>query len=325
MKRRRLLATLAAGAFGCPLAAFAQGDAKVFRIGLLEFASRGQRTRYHATLMEGLRELGYVEGRNVVVDFEYAGGDQARLAAVTAALVSRKPDLIYLTTWQAALAVQAQTRTIPVVFGAMTDPVEHGVVKTLARPGGNMTGIANISWALGPKRMQLLGEALPKVSRVAVLVTGSTIAAREAKLIGQAARPNVKVRTVTAKEPREIDAAFASFAESGVEAVLLTHTTQFFAERRRITDLGLKHRIPVIGHRNEVAEAGALMSYSSSLNDQVRRSAHLVNKVLKGASPADIPVEQPTRFDLVVNLKTAAAIGVTVPKTVLLQATRVIE
>jgi putative ABC transport system substrate-binding protein len=272
-----------------------------------------------------MRELGWVEGRNVTYDRVYAEGDETRLPELGGQLVARKADLLYVTTNPEALAVQGKTRTIPIVFSAVAGPVEIGLVKSLARPGGNATGVANIGWELGGKRMQLLKQVLPNLRRVGVLVVPNTPSAmNEPQLIGQAAGTGVEVMAAYVKDG-ELGTAFASLAQRQVEAVLMTHSVIFMRQRKRVLELASKLRIPVIGHRSEIAEAGALLSYSSILLEQVRASARIADKILKGARPADIPVERPVKFELVVNLKTANALGITVPQSVLLQADRVIE
>ena len=300
---------------------------KSVRIGLLQIGS--PETAPDSTsaqrFVTALRELGWVEGRNVVYDRVYAGGKFNRLPELAGELVARRPDLVYAATNSQVLALAAKTRTIPIVFSGFANPVEFGLVKSLARPGGNATGIANIGWELGGRRMQLLKQVMPNIKRVGVLVTPFGLKHfPEQQLIEKAAGGSVEVTAALVKEG-DLDAAFALLAERRVEAVLTTHLALFLRERRRVLDLAGKHGIPVIAHRSEVAEAGALLSYSSILLEQIRAAAQIADKILKGAKPADIPVERPTKFELVVNLKTARTLGVTVPQSVLLQADRVVE
>lgn len=231
---------------------------------------------------------------------------------------------------QAAQAAFASTRTIPIVFAAGANVVERGLVKTLARPGGNVTGVQNISWELGGKRLQLLKQALPKNARVGVLVYPNpdplSATAREFAMIEKAAATlGVTVIPAMAKGVGEFDAAIASLVKNRVEALLTTIAPLFQAERKRILELAASRRLPVVGVRSEFADDGALMSYSALLSDQIRRATQMVDKILKGAKPADIPVEQPVRFALVVNAKTAKTLGITIPGEILLQASRVIE
>lgn len=327
IKRRKLLVALGVGALTGPFACFAQQQGKSVRVGILE---RTTADKYQATeklFVDTLRELGWVEGRNIIYDRVYADDDVTRLPALAAALASRGPNLIYTITGEPAQAAVAATRTIPIVLGSQGDMVERGWVQSLAHPGGNVTGIVNIGPELGSKRLQLLKQALPKITRVGVLVNPiQPNTAKELKLIERAAS-GLRVTVVSApvKQTSELDAAFASFAKSRIEALLTTHTQLFLTERRRIFDLAAKQRVPVIAHRGEMTDDGALMSYSSILTEQIRRAAHLADKILKGAKPADIPAELPTKFELVVNQRTAKALGITIPGEILLQANRLIE
>ena len=275
--------------------------------------------------MQTLRELGWVEGRNVVYDRVYAEGDFSRLPALAAELVARKPDLVYTVNNPTALAAHGKTRTIPIVFSSVLDPVSTGLVQSLARPGGNVTGVANIGPELAAKRMQILRGAFPKMQRVGVLMISTQQSARALKAVEQTVGTTVRVIPATANTAAELDAAFSLIAESRAEALLLLQTAQFMTERKRVLELAAKHRLPVMGYRTPFADDGALMSYSELLPEQVYRAAHIADKILRGAKPADIPVEQPTKFELVINLKTARALGITIPEKLLLQADRVIE
>jgi putative ABC transport system substrate-binding protein len=225
------------------------------------------------------------------------------------------------TAWAAAKA----TRTIPIVFSTVPDPVERGLVKTLSQPGGNITGVATFGGELGARRMQLLKEVLPKIRRVGVLVSASTVTVDESKVIEQAAGSGVKIVAAAVKTAADLESAFASLVENKCEAVLITQAQLLNAQRKAIMQLAAKHRMPVVGFRSEQVEVGALMSYNSSLADHTRRAAQLVDRVLKGKKPAEIPVEQPTTFELVINLKTAKSLGIAIPQSLLLQASRVIE
>jgi putative ABC transport system substrate-binding protein len=276
--------------------------------------------------IDTMRELGWVEGRNIVYDFAYADGDAARLPETAAALVARRPDVIYTTNNQITQAAFRATRTIPIVFSTVSEPVEAGLVKSLARPGGNVTGISPFRGELGARRMQLLKEVLPNIVRVGVLVApGGPGASQEQRQIEQAAGSGVKIFSAAVKAAQELQGALATLVAHKPEAVLLRSDAMFLAQRKVILEFAAKHRIPVVGHFGPLADDGALLSYNSSLPDHHRRTAHLVDKVLRGANPADLPVEQPTQFELVINLKTAKALGIMVPQSVLLQATRVIE
>ena len=325
--RRRLLFALAASPIAWARAQPAKPGGKPVRVGTLIFGIPS--SDYSAKpFVDALRELGWTEGRNVIYDSVHAepGRGREHARAVAKELVARRPDLVWVRGNAAALAVFANTRTIPIVFAGVANPVENGLVQSLARPGGNVTGVANIGWELGGRRMQLLKEILPRIRRVGVLMGPDPLGGspEELKLIEQAAGTGVNAIPAIVKG-NALETAFTLLAEKRVEAVLTCHITTFLRERKRVLDWAAKEKIPVIAHRSELADDGALISYSANLLDQFRRSAQLADRVLKGAKPADIPVEQPTKFELVVNMKTARALGITIPQSVLLQASRVIE
>ncbi|OGA54552.1 MAG: hypothetical protein A3F74_22135 [Betaproteobacteria bacterium RIFCSPLOWO2_12_FULL_62_58] len=298
---------------------------KPLRVGILTLFPAAMFRIQEKAFVDSMRELGWVEGRNIIFDRVYADNDAARLPVLAAELVSRGPHVIYAQANLPARAAFSETSKVPIVFAGVDDPVQLGVIKSLSRPGGNITGIVNMGWELSGKRMQLLKEAMPKLGRVGVLMTPYRGASEGLKLIEQAAGSNVQVIPAMVKGAKELDAAFALLAQNKVDAVLTSHVTLFLRERKRIVELAAKQRLPVMGHRSELADSGALMSYSSLLTDDIRRGAQLVDKVLKGTKPTDIPVEQPTKFALVVNMKTAKALGIAIPQSILLQAERVIE
>jgi putative ABC transport system substrate-binding protein len=325
--RRKLVIALGAGALAAPLGSVAQQPGKPVRVGILSNTTAAKYQVRETSFVDAMRELGWVEGRNIVYDRVYADDDETRLPVLAAALVARSADVIHASPTVSAVAALNKTRTIPIVFGGATDVVEAGLVKSLAHPGGNITGIANIGWELGGKRLQLLKQALPRITRVGVLVNPlapSTL--REQKLIEQTgANLGVKVTPAPMQQANELDAAFAPLAQRRIEAVLTANNTLFISARKRILDLATKQRIPVVGHRSEFAADGALLSYGALLSDQYRSSARLVDKILKGEKPADIPIEQPTKFELAVNIKTAKSLGITIPIEIMLQATKVID
>ena len=301
---------------------------KTMRVGILFVSTRAvNQAGIGKKFVDDMRGLGWVEGRNVIYDEVYADNDESRLPTLAVELVARSPDLIWVVALSAALAAFASTRTIPIVFAATSNVVERGLVKTLARPGGNVTGVQNISLELGGKRLQLLQQALPKIARVGVLVNprSDSVGPLELKVIEQAAATlGLTVIPAMAQEVGEFDAAIALLVKNRIEGLLVTTNPHFNDGRKRIIELAASRRLPVVGFRSEFTDDGALMSYSALLGDQVHRSAQIVDKVLKGAKPADIPVEQPTKFELVVNLKTAKTLGITIPGGILLQASRVI-
>ena len=326
--RRKFLLALATLCASHARAQAPERTGKPVRVGIFSQSTQARHQIFEKPFFDAMRELGWVEGRNIIYDRVYAEEDEARLPALAAALVSRSPDLIHVPGNQPALAIYAKTRMIPIVFCSVSSPVEIELVKSFAHPGGNVTGVANIGWELGGKRLQLLKQALPNLSRAGVLTNpDSPQGTKELKLIEQAAALlRVNVIPVIVKQASDLDTAFASLAKNRVEAVLSVHIALFItSERKRILEYAAKQRIPVVGPRSEFAEDGGFMSYSAPLADQVRRSAQLVDKILKGAKPADIPVEQPTKFELVVNMKTAKALGIKIPGEIMLQATRVIE
>ena len=324
--RRKFLIGLAALYANLAHAQPAKPGAKPVRVGILSTVVSAGPQIGVKLFVATLGELGWVEGRNIVYDRVYAEGDEKRLPALAAELVARRPDLIYVMTNAETFAAAAATRTIPVVCSGMNDPVEFGIVKSLARPGGNVTGVVTLGPETGSKRMQLLKEAVPKIGRVGVLMKPGLVSqTRELKLIEQAAGAGVKVFPAMANAPEELDAAFAFLAKNRVEGLVVAQVAFFIRERKRILGFAAKQRIPVVAQRPQLADDGALMSYNAIFAEQVRRAAHLADKVLRGTKPADIPVEQPTRFELVVNMKTGKALGITIPQSVLVQATRVIE
>jgi putative ABC transport system substrate-binding protein len=325
MRRALVLAACACAAVGTGPRALAQAK-RVVRIGVLRAASipTGSTPLYNLFL-DTLRESGWTEGRNLVMDSASAEGNEARLPEVAAALVARKPGVIYVTEGPSARAAARATRTIPIVFHSVPDPVGMGLIGSLARPGGNVTGVATFGGELGARRLQLLRETLPKISRLGVLVTPSTTVVGEQKLIEQAAGTGIRVTPALINTPADFASAFAAFAESKTEAVMITQAALFNRERKAIARLAARHRIPLVGFRSQQVEEGALMSYNSSLADHTVLAARIVAKVLRGEKPADIPVEQPTKFELVINLRTAKSLGIAIPQSILLQADRVIE
>jgi putative tryptophan/tyrosine transport system substrate-binding protein len=327
-RRRKLLTALAAAALVWTPVARAQPTrraGKPMRVAFLSMGSGHQIPEIVKTVIDTLSDLGWVEGRDIAYDIVYAQSDRTRLSALAAELVGRKPDLIHVMANPESLAVLNATRSIPIVFGVALDPVEAGLVQSLNRPGGNVTGVATLGRETAAKRMQLLKETMPKIRRVAVLMSSSPLIGLELKTIEQSAGPGIKVIAATANEPGELETAFASLADSRPEAMIVTQVAFYIGARKRILGLTGKLGIPLIATRSDWVDDGALMSYNASRLEQVKRSAQLADRILKGAKPADIPVEQPTKFDLVVNLKTAKAFGLTIPQALLLQASRVIE
>ena len=325
--RRRLIILMFASLLGVPLASLGQQPAKVARIGFLEASTPSAIAARVEAFRQGLRDLGYVEGKNVVIEYRYAEGNFDRLPALAAELVRLNVNVIVTGGPTAIPAAKAATTAIPIVMAFDTDPVGSGFAASLAKPGGNITGLSTLAPELSAKQIELLKEIVPKLARVAVLGTasrpGSAHALREVENAAKALKVQVQFQDVV--DPKGIDAAFLAARKGGADAVLVLGSPLFNANRTELTELASKSRYPVIYDRAEFVEAGGLMTYSVSLADLARRAATYVDKILKGAKPGDVPIEQPTKFDLVVNMKTAKALGIKIPNSVLAQATRVIE
>jgi putative ABC transport system substrate-binding protein len=330
VERRAFLAGTGAVVLAAPLGAEAQQAGKVVRIGYLtiDLAAASQTTE---AFRRGLRDLGYVEGRNVAIEYRDAEGKSQRLPAHAAELVALKVDVIVTAGGTlAALAAKQVTKTVPIVFIAVSDPVASGVVNSLAQPGGNVTGLSNSNAELVGKRLEHIAHAVPGVSRVVVLWQPGGLGERtEQEMLKQAddaARAlGVRLQFVEAREAADLEPAFSEMTRARADALTVFPSTMFFNERRRITALAAKNRLPAVYQLREFVEAGGLMSYGPNLADLFRRAATYVDKILKGAKPADLPVEQPTKFELVINLKTAKALGLTIPPSLLGRADEVIQ
>ena len=278
-------------------------------------------------IRDGLRALGYVEGHNIAFEWRWAEGKDERFSDLAAQLVQRRVDVIVAATSSGALAAQRATKTIPIVMGFADDPVGLGLVASLARPGGNVTGIGVPTAEIIGKRLQLVKEVAPTVARIGLLgdpgASGMAAEVNGAKTAAQAL--GLPLRVLEARTAGEVDRAFASLARARPAGLLVPPSTVFYALRTRIADLGVRYRLPTSGWIRDLTEAGCLMSYGPHLGDLVRRAAIYVDKILKGAKPTDLPVEQPTKFELVVNMKTAKALGLTIPPALLGRADQVIQ
>jgi putative tryptophan/tyrosine transport system substrate-binding protein len=328
MTRRRfgLRLILALGLLGAPLAADAPPSAKVARIGYLLATTQEQEPVLEAFL-EAMRALGYVEGQHFVMVYRAAEGQYERLPDLAAELVRLPVDVLLVTNLPTALAAKHAITTIPIVMAGVAYPVENGLVASLARPGGNITGLASLPHELIGKRLELLKAVRPTVSRVAVLWNPANpahaAAVREADVATQAL--GVQLHPVEARDPDAFDRAFAAMTSAHVGALLILGDPMFVQHRRRLAELAVRSRLPTMHNIRPYVEAGGLMAYGPRLTDLRRRAAVYVDKILKGAQPADLPVEQPTAFELVINLKTAEALGLTIPPTLLFQATEVLK
>jgi putative ABC transport system substrate-binding protein len=329
MERRTFMALVSGGLLAAPLAARAQQPAKVARIGYLATNLAGNPHGREA-FRQGLRDLGYVEGRNVVIEYRDAEGKIERLPALAAELVALKVDVIVTASTVAALAAKQATRTLPVVFAVAADPVTEGLVTSLARPGGNVTGLSFLAPELVGKGLEQLKQAVPGVTRVAVLWHPGALGKRtekdSLKEAEVAARVlGVRLQVVEARGPENFDWAFSDMTKARANALMVLTSSMFFGERSRLVDLAAKNRLPAVYTWREFVDAGGLMSYGPNLADLYQRAATYVDKILKGAKPGDLPVEQPTKFELVINLKTAKALGLTIPQSVLGRADEVIH
>ena len=326
--RRKLVIALGASALAAPLGLFAQQQGKTWRVGLLILFSRPASIDSHflGAFPRGMRELGHVEGKNLVIEWRFADSKRDRLPALAAELVQLKMDVIVAGGNDAPLALQKATTTIPIVMATASDPVGSGLVKSLARPGGNITGLSTISGELGPKRLEMLLAMVPKASRVAVLHNSANPAILKNLETVHAAgqKLGVKILPVEARTPQEIDHAFSLMRRDKAGALLVFLNPLFQQQRSQIAELAAKEQLPSMTGDRIYTEAGCLMSYGSSLADHFHRAATYVDKIFKGAKPADLPVEQPTLFDLVINGKTANALGIKIPNLILVQATEVI-
>jgi len=320
-----LILSLALGIVAAPLAGGAQPRAKPFRIGLLTTASAIP--HLVDAFREGLRELGYVEGENIALERRSAEGRFDRLPDLAAEFLRLDVDVLVTGGTPATQAAHRATTTIPVVMVGVADPVRSGFVASLARPGGNITGLTSITPELARKRLQLLSEVVPGVSRVVILSNPATpYAAQVVRETEIAARMlGVQLQSVEAQTPDEVERAFRAARRARVGALITVEDPFTLSHRARIVVLAAESRLPAIYGFREFVDAGGLISYAANLPDMYRRAAVYVDKILKGAKPADLPVEQPTKFELVINLKTAKALGLTIPQSVLVRADEVIQ
>jgi putative ABC transport system substrate-binding protein len=328
MDRRHFLLTSLAGAAAVPLAARAQPTGKVSRIGFIVTGTPNETGHLIQALNKGLRELGYVEGRNVVFERRFGEGRQEKLPALAAELVQLKVDVIVTGSNPVIAAVKQATATIPVVMAVSRDPVGANFIASLARPGGNITGLANdADPEIIGKNLELLKEAAPRVSRVAFLWNPVPPGAGTSKhAVESAARSlGVTLQSVEVRRPTEFEGAFAAMVRERANGVVVAQDPIALGSRSQVVLLAARSRLPAVYGVREFAEAGGLMSYGPNIADQFQRAAFYVDRILKGAKPGDLPVEQATKFELVINLKTAKALGLTIPRSLLARADQIIE
>jgi ABC-type uncharacterized transport system substrate-binding protein len=327
MRKNVIRLTLCAMLLALCLSAEAQQPAKIPRIGFLGVPPRFAISERIEAFRQGLRDLGYVEGKNIGIEWRYAEGKLDRLPALAAELVRLKTDVIVTAGPQATRRAKEATVTIPIVMGFDNDPVGSGFVASLARPGGNITGLSTLAPEISGKQLELLKEIVPKLSRVAVLgdsnEPGNAQALKEVELAAGAFK--VQLQYLDVLNLKDIENSFQSASKQRAGAVLMLPGPVIAAHRTEVVNLGAKNRLPAMYFRSDFVEAGGLMTYSVNYNDLFRRAATYVDKILKGAKPADLPVEQPTKFEFIVNLKAAKQIGLTIPPNVLVRADRVIK
>ncbi len=318
MERRRVLAMIAGALLAAPVAVGAQQAAKVARIGLLSLNASSASPQFFEPFLQRLRDLGYVEGRNVVIEYRDAEGKPERLPALARELVTRKVDVIFAPGTPHALAAKQATRTVPIVFADISDPVARGLVTSLARPGGNITGLANLQPELIGKGLELLKQTVPRINHIAFLWQPDVLPEPARRDILQRAdvaakAAGVRLQFVEVRGSEEFDRAFSDMTRARIDTLIVWGGVLFIGERRSIVELAAKNRLPATYSMGEFVDAGGLIAYGAYLRYNWRRAATLVDKILKGAKPGDLPVEQPTKFELVINLKTAKALGVTIP------------
>ena len=329
MHRRAFLSTVAGGLLAAPLVAEGQQAGKVWRIGILSPSTTPSETaRRQSPLMQKLAELGYVENQNLIVEYRAAEGKIDRLPDLAVELVQMKVDAIFTTSSPGVQAARTATNVIPIVFTGVNDPVGLGLVASLARPGGNVTGVSTlIGGDLVAKQLQLLKEVIPRLSRIAILWNptnpGSTAAMKDTEVVAPSL--GVKIVPVAVGAPSDLNSAFSTIVRERAEALAVHPTTPMWEQRTQILGFAVKNRLPALSFAREFAQAGALMTYGPDLADHVRLAAVYLDKIFKGARPADLPVLQPTKFELVINLKTAKTLGLTIPPGMLAIADDVIE
>ncbi len=326
ISRRAFVAGLASGLLAAPCTATAQP--KLTKIGLLDYAAPDQaRMMWWKAFRDRLRELGYVETQNVVYETRFADGQVDRLAGLAGELVNAKVDIIAMAGSEAALAAKRATNSIPIVMATGVDPVEMGLVAGVARPGGNVTGVSSMQNEVAAKRVELFRQLLPQASRIAIVFDADNHASELLVRHTEAGAKSLRVtlQKVGVRSLKEADAAFSAMKQDHIVGVILVASPAFLGERRHLADLAIAHRLPMMVGSREYAEAGGLVSYGTDYPDLFRRAAAYVDKILKGAKPAELPIEQPTKFELVINLKTAKALGLTIPPSLLARADELIQ
>ena len=327
MSSRREFITLLGGAAAWPLAARAQQAGKIRRIGVVSGTSTSTFSRLAAAFLQGMRELGYAEGRDFQIEYHFAEGKYERFPEIAVELVRSDVDVIVTGTTATMRSLRHATTAIPIVLAYSTDPIGNGFVASLARPGGNITGLSGSADDTSPKQLELLTMIVPNASHIGLLGNPASPPYTDVRKAAQNAAQKVGLTLVPvgASNPQEIESAFAEFQKQRVQAFIGTGDAMLFTQRQQIADLAVKNHLPSMFPQREYAEAGGLMSYGENLSDFFRRAASFVDKIFRGAKPGDLPIEQPTHFNLAINRKTADALGVTIPPQLYIFADEVIE
>ena len=327
MRRREFITVLGGMVAVWPLIAHGQQAGKIPRIGFMGNSTAAMEANLIGPFRDGLRDLGYEEGHNLIIEFRWAEGKYDRFPALIAELLAAKVDVIVTAGTPATLAIKKATSTVPLVFIAVGDPVGTGVVASLARPGGNLTGLSSIAPDLEGKRLGLLREVVPKLSHVAFFLNPAnafhTVSIQQARIAAQSL--GIKLQAFEVDKSEQLDGAFASIVKEKPDALLILADRVFLHNRKRMMEFAIQQRLPSVNAYRELVEAGGLISYGPSYEDMHRRAAGYVDKILKGAKPADLPIEQPTKFTLLINLNTAKALGLVIPSTLLAHADEIIE
>jgi len=328
MDRRAFLCTVAGGLLAAPLGAEAQQSGKVYRVGFLLHGSRGPRDPLIQAFEQALRERGWVPGENLVIVYRSAEGQYDRLPALAAELVRLEPQVIVAVSTAAARATKDATSRIPIVMWGVSDPIGAGLITNFARPGGNVTGITiTPTWEIMAKHLQLLKEVVPRARRIAVVWNPANPAMAPGVRAVEKAAPSlgVELQVVGVQTPAEFEPAFRTMTQARADAIVIFQDSTFFTHLARLADLAVRHRLPSMCGLDGYAKAGGLMAYGVNFAEAYRQAAGYVDTLLRGANPADLPVEQPTKFHLVINLQTAKALGLTIPPSLLQRADQVIE
>jgi putative ABC transport system substrate-binding protein len=326
MKTKITVLTLCAVLVALCFSAHAQQPGKIFRIGYLDNTTASGSARLVDTFRKELSKLGWIEGKNIAFEYRFAEYKNERLPDVAADLVRLKVDLIVVTAGTSALAAKKATTTIPIVMANSADPVGVGVVASLARPGGNVTGLSSLGTELNSKRLEVLKDAVPRLIRVGLLRPPGAADVQMKEIRPAALALKLKLEEIeTQSDAKGLESAFQTAKQKQVDAIMPQVATRFFAERKRIVELATKYRMPAIYFQKEFVDEGGLMSYGVDFSDQFRKAAHYVDRILKGTKPADLPVQQATKFEFVINLKAAKQIGLIIPPNVLARADKVIQ